>query len=841
MMSQQEQQPGTEDFLLRGGSEMAERVRTLDWSKTPLGPLEDWPQSLRTCVSICLNSRFALLIWWGPHLVKIYNDKYVELIGEKHPRALGSPGKAVWPEIWETIGPMLESVLQRGEASWSDDLLLLLERNGYPEECYFTFSYSPILDESGGVGGVFTPVSETTARVVAARREQTLRKIRSITVSRRRNAGDVAERVIRALATNLYDMPFASVYLLEHSEMDGRVGRLAAAAPAGETLQLPEVLSAETAPWFPLDQLASQDLLAVDLNKAGIDRLPTEPWGVPPREAVIVAIRGAHRAELLGFLFCGVNVRKRLDAASRTFYLDTALEAAALFRELRALENLRVLQAEAEAERTKLRDLFLRAPVAIATLSGPEHRFTLANEKYLELIGRKSAAEIVGATVLEVFPELQDQPILPILDSVYRTGTPYVATEMALTLRRGDNDRSAELYLDFVYQPSYDVTGKVDGILVLAVESTAHVLARRELEDAQEQLRVLADSIPQLIWIADPDGSLTWYNRRWYEYSGTTWEQMQGWGWQSLHHPDYLPKVIARYKHSLETGDPFEMTFPLRGADGVFRPFLTLALPVRDSGGNIVRWFGTNTAMEAQYKAEAALRETEKLAVVGRLAASIAHEINNPLEGVTNLIYLARLAADNQETKSYLSAAEKELARVSQITNQTLRFHKQQTAATATDVSELLESILTLYRGKLSREGIVLSVEKRETPVLVCYAGEVRQVLANLIGNALDAMPKGGRLRIRLRPATNWRDGRPGARFTIADTGHGIPKEVRKRIYEPFFTTKGEVGTGLGLWVSAGIVDKGGGSIHVRSCTEPGRSGTVFTLSFPDAPRVAES
>lgn len=826
--------------MFRGGGEMADRVRTLDWSKTSLGPIESWPQSLRTSVSICLNSRFALLIWWGPQLVKIYNDKYIDLIGKKHPWALGSPGKTVWPEIWPTIGPMLEGVLQRGEASWSDDLLLLLERNGYPEECYFTFSYSPIVDESGGVGGVFTPVTETTVNVLAARRERTLRQVRSITVSRRRNAKDVCDRVIRALAANPQDVPFASIYLMERSVSGELAWRLAAAAAAGNVPPLPATISAETAPWLPLEQLATRDLIAIPLDETGIDPLPVEPWGVPPCEGIVAAIRDAQRPDPVGFLFCGVNGRKRLDAASRTFYQDAAVEVAALFREMDALQKLRMLQAEAEAERTKIRDLFLRAPVAIATLSGPQHRFTLVNERYLELVGRRSAADIVGATVIEVFPELRGQQILPILDSVYRTGVPYVGTEVALSLQRDDKDRPSEMYFDFVYQPSHDVDGKVNGILVLVTESTSHVLARRELEDTQEQLRVLADSIPQLIWIADPDGSITWYNRRWYEYTGTTWEQMQGWGWQSLHHPEYLPKVIARYKHSLETGDPFEITFPLRGADGIFRPFLTLAMPVRDSAGNIVRWFGTNTAMEAQYKAEAALRETEKLAVVGRLAASIAHEINNPLEGVTNLIYLARLAADNPETKTYLSAADKELARVSQITNQTLRFHKQQTAATATDMSELLESILTLYRGKLSREGIALSVEKRETPVLVCYAGEVRQVLANLIGNALDAMPKGGRLRIRLRPATNWRDGRPGARFTIADTGHGIPKEVRKRIYEPFFTTKGEVGTGLGLWVSAGIVDKGGGSIHVRSSTEPGRSGTVFTLSFPDSPRVAE-
>lgn len=283
------------------------------------------------------------------------------------------------------------------------------------------------------------------------------------------------------------------------------------------------------------------------------------------------------------------------------------------------------------------------------------------------------------------------------------------------------------------------------------------------------------------------------------------------------------------------------MMFPLRAADGSFHTFLTLALPVRDNAGNIVRWFGTNTDMETQQKAEAALRQSEKLAAVGRLASSIAHEINNPLEAVTNLLYLARASATNEDTRSYLNSAEHELDRVSQITSQTLRFHKQQSAAVPTDMAELLDSVLALYRGKLSRDGIELKLEIRDCPPLVCFAGEVRQVLANLIGNALDAMPKGGTLRIRLGPATEWENGQPGIRFTIADTGHGMSSETRKHVYEPFFTTKGETGTGLGLWVSAGIVDKHGGSIHVRSKmseisggdTPSGKNGTVFTVIFP--------
>lgn len=147
------------EHVLAGGGEMGQFMREQDWAATPLGPVSSWPQSLRTAVSICLASHFPMLIWWGPEFVKLYNDAYRPMLGTKHPQALGQRGKDCWPEIWDIIGPMLEGVLARGEATWSENQLLPLERNGYTEECYFTFSYSPIRVESGGIGGVFTAVT----------------------------------------------------------------------------------------------------------------------------------------------------------------------------------------------------------------------------------------------------------------------------------------------------------------------------------------------------------------------------------------------------------------------------------------------------------------------------------------------------------------------------------------------------------------------------------------------------------------------------------------------------------------------------------------------------------
>ena len=252
-------------------------------------------------------------------------------------------------------------------------------------------------------------------------------------------------------------------------------------------------------------------------------------------------------------------------------------------------------------------------------------------------------------------------------------------------------------------------------------------------------------------------------------------------------------------------------------------------------------WRGVTIDITERKRAEVALIQTEKLAVAGRLAAAIAHEINNPLEAITNLCYLARSTAD-EETGRYIAMAEEELSRVAHITTQTLRFHRQQSAAGPTDLRELVDSIVGLYEARLRRLRIEVTIEAHPMPKLLCFAGEIRQVLANLIGNALDAMEVGGVLRVRLRPGTAWHTGEAAARVTICDTGHGIPPETLSHIYEPFFTTKTDVGTGLGLWVSSTLIEKHHGRLWVRSSTNPEQHGTVFSVVLPyNAAEVAEA
>jgi signal transduction histidine kinase len=243
--------------------------------------------------------------------------------------------------------------------------------------------------------------------------------------------------------------------------------------------------------------------------------------------------------------------------------------------------------------------------------------------------------------------------------------------------------------------------------------------------------------------------------------------------------------------------------------------------------------------LAARAKAEEALRTSEKLAVAGRLAASVAHEINNPLEAVVNLLYLISLSSSLQDSKEYAQTGMNELARVSEIVTQTLRFYRQNSKPVIVQVNEIMDSALLLYKARLSAAQIVLERDFRQCSPISAKAGELRQLIVNLLGNAVDAMARGGKLKVRIANAREHSNGaRPGIRFTIADSGSGILPEIKKRLFEPFVSTKGDLGTGLGLWVSSGIVQKHGGTIRVRSNSLPPATGTVFSVFLPLKPQL---
>src|SRR5690349_7484482 len=263
------------EHVFPGESEMARRMRELDWSKTALGPIEQWPQSLRIAVSICLDCAFPIIIWWGPKLAILYNDEYRAMLGSKHPASLGERGDIVWAEIWDVIGPMLSQVKERAQATRSRDLLLHIDREGYAEEAYFSFSYSPIQDASGKVEGIFCPVIETTEKVIGERRLRTLRDLADKCKGAESEASPYAAAA-RVLAANPHDVPFALLYRVQDDAVTARLE--AAAGIEADSCAAPSVvgLQDDNAVWSLSTVVRSGQAIEINDLLRRFDSLPTK-------------------------------------------------------------------------------------------------------------------------------------------------------------------------------------------------------------------------------------------------------------------------------------------------------------------------------------------------------------------------------------------------------------------------------------------------------------------------------------------------------------------------------------------------------------------------------------
>ncbi|HWP18221.1 MAG TPA: ATP-binding protein [Burkholderiaceae bacterium] len=355
--------------FLAGGGEMGALMRAMDWASTPFGPPASWPQSLKTAVSICLNSRFPIPLWWGPELRLIYNDAWRPVLGRtKHPRALGSPGHEVWPEIWHIIGPKLQGVLEHGQATWSDDELLMLDRNGYLEEAYFTYSYSPIRDEDGRVIAVFSAVNETTERVIGERQMALLRELAAQTVDVR-TYEQACIRSARALETDALDIPFALIYLQDDRAAD-RFTLVCHCGLPDSHPALRTVLHLDDGLWPVAAAMQTHSPVTLRLPAVGAP-WPTGAWTHPPQQATIVPIAPSGAQGRGGVLIAGLSPHRLFDDNYRRFVELIGGQIAAAIGNAQAYEEER-RRAEALAELDRAKTLFfsnvsheLRTPLTL--------------------------------------------------------------------------------------------------------------------------------------------------------------------------------------------------------------------------------------------------------------------------------------------------------------------------------------------------------------------------------------------------------------------------------------------------------------------------------------------
>jgi PAS domain S-box-containing protein len=344
--------------FLAGGGEMGERTRAFDWSKTPVGPVAEWSQSLKIAVRIMLDSRYAMWLGWGPDFTFFYNDAYATMtLGPKHPWALGRSAREVWSEIWGDIGPRAESVIRTGKATWDEGLLLFLERRGFPEETYHTFSYSPVPDDRGGVGGMLCVVTEDTARTIGERRLRTLRELAARTTDEAKCAEDACQSAARTLAGNRLDLPFVLLYLLDG---EGRRATLAGstglgqdspANPAAVDLRMPD------APWPFLQVAEAGKAVEVAGLHDNFGPLPGGAWPESPQRAVVLPMSKPGQTQLAGFIVAGVSPRLALDDDYNGFLDLLAGHVAAAVANARAYEEER-RRAEALAELDRAKTAF---------------------------------------------------------------------------------------------------------------------------------------------------------------------------------------------------------------------------------------------------------------------------------------------------------------------------------------------------------------------------------------------------------------------------------------------------------------------------------------------------
>jgi PAS domain S-box-containing protein len=358
--------------------------------------------------------------------------------------------------------------------------------------------------------------------------------------------------------------------------------------------------------------------------------------------------------------------------------------------------------------------------------------------------------------------------------------------------------------------------------------------AERALRSSEERFHRLIDAMPLALLIIDSSGHIIYANSGIERLLGYSQAEIEtgtltlGRLFGSGNSNESLLKRWAR-----GNGEPLELECRTSTVENM--PVLVGAARLnRESAPEHRQFVAFLADLTEQKRSRELFHRTEKLAAAGRIAASIAHEINNPLEAVTNCMYLMSQAEMDGTARKFLQLAERELDRVVHITTQTLRFYRQSTRPVETDVHELFETVIALYEARLRSNSITVIRRFGDIPPVVVFDGEVRQVLANLVGNAIDAMlpQQGGRLMLCTRPARNWSTGREGIAITVADTGSGMDVQTARRAFEPFFSTKDNTGTGLGLWVSLEILQKHQGSIRLRTRTGQ-NSGTVFRIFLP--------
>jgi PAS domain S-box-containing protein len=624
--------------IFSDGREIASVMRSINWSDTAIGSIEHWPQSLRTAVSICLASRFPMMILWGAELVQIYNDGYATILGTQQPTAMGQPARECSAQEWQIHAPIYEAVFSSAQVTYLENQQFLIERTGYLQESYFTLCYSPIRDESGGVGGILITFLETTGSVIDQRRSQTLHELASHSAEAR-SAGEACNLAARSLAGNPADIPFALFYLLD---TQGTSARLVATAglEAGTPASPRFVNFAESSETWPLAAVArTVHSQQVDNLEAQFGSLPGGIWPESPRTALILPIASPASEHPAGLLVAGISPRLSPDSSYRRFLelvageVATAVSSGLHWEENRKLSEL-ALPARTESAHNQIVHILESLSDAFIALDN-QWRIAYVNKEVVKLTD-KQPADLIGKTLWEVCS--------------WSTGT-FVEQQY----RRAVADQVA-VHFEFFCEPKdqwleIHAYPSAEGLGICYRDITERKLTEEVLRTTDERFRLLAESIPQIVWMAHPNGKAEYFNQCWFEYTGL--EPGQGWASELVLHPEDLPRCLEVWKAAWKAGESYTIEYRLRRAsDGTYRWHLGRALPQRDSEGRIIKWYGTITDIDDQKQAEKSFRFLTELDERMRRLSDPEEIISTVVNAVGEFLQVARCTYGEWDTEN---------------------------------------------------------------------------------------------------------------------------------------------------------------------------------------------
>ncbi|HEX2544858.1 MAG TPA: ATP-binding protein [Ramlibacter sp.] len=491
---------------------------------------------------------------------------------------------------------------------------------------------------------------------------------------------------------------------------------------------------------------------------------------------------------------------------------------------------------ETSSSEQRFRTLFEQAPFSVQLLSA-QGRTLMVNQAWKDLWGARDGDPLLEYVLSEydmlADPQLEAKGVTPYLRRAFAGEAARLPAAYYDPAELGKPGRAR--WVEATARPIKAADGTVTEVMLIHEDVTERLLAERQLRASEQRLRQLANTIPQLAWIADPRGTGEWYNDRWYEYTGTTLQDMLEGGWRDVVDPAVLPRVLQGWSHSLATGEPFHMTVPMRGRDGTYRPFLTLVAPLKDDSGQVVQWFGTNTDVSPLHEADRVRREGERRK--DEFLAMLAHELRNPLAPISTAAQLLR----------HPGAGADRALRAGEVIERQVR-HMTQLVDDLLDVSRVTRGLVTLHLETVDLASVVGDALEQMQPLLTASLRSVEapralqglavrgdrirlvQVLVNLLNNAVKYSPRGSPIALEAKVVAD------RVRITVRDQGVGIAPEFQPHVFDLFTQAqrtpdRSQGGLGIGLALVRSLVQLHGGEVAVESAG-PG-SGSRFTITLP--------